>query len=42
MDLKRIKENYRIKSKNVLNLIGRLEEFENNNIEIIESFNNIT
>lgn len=42
MDLKRIKENYRIKSKNVLNLIGRLEEFEKNNIKIIESFNNIT
>ena len=39
MDLKRLKENYKIKSKNVLNLIKRLEEFEEKNLEIIASFN---
>lgn len=39
MDLKRLKENYKIKSKNVLNLIRRLEEFEEKNLEIITSFN---
>lgn len=38
MDLKRIKENYKIKSKNVLKLIDRLEVFEEKNIEILNSF----
>jgi hypothetical protein len=38
MDLNRIKQNYIIKSKNLLNLIKRMEEFENHNLEIINSF----
>lgn len=38
MDIGRIRENYNIKSKNILNLIKRLENFERKNLEMIESF----
>ena len=42
LDLRRIKDNYKINSKNLLNLIARFEDFEEKNIEIIESFNQTT
>ncbi len=42
LDLKRLKENYKITSKHLLNLISRLEEFEQKNIEIIDGFNYTT
>ena len=40
MDLKRIRENYKIKSKNVQKLIDRLEEFEEKNLNNVLVFIN--
>lgn len=42
LDLRRLKENYKITSKHILNLLARFEEFEEKNIEIIDSFNKTT
>lgn len=37
MDIDRIRKNYNIKSKNLLNLLDRLEKFEDKNIKILNS-----
>lgn len=41
LDLRRLKDNYKIKSKRLLNLIARLEDFEEKNIEMIDTFNQV-
>ena len=37
MDIDRIRKNYNIKSKNLLNLLDRLDKFEDKNIKILNS-----